>query len=48
VTVLWRLGRGPEARAIAAEAAVAFERHGDAELGRMLLALEQELSRDEN
>jgi hypothetical protein len=44
VTVLWRLGRGPEARAIAAEAAAAFERHGDLELARMLLALEQELS----
>ncbi|HEY3773595.1 MAG TPA: hypothetical protein VGL69_11410 [Solirubrobacteraceae bacterium] len=48
VTVLWRLGRGPEARAIAAEAAGAFERHGDAELARRLLALEQELSRGEN
>jgi hypothetical protein len=48
VTVLWRLGRGPEARVIAAEAAAAFERHDDAELARMLLALEQELSRGEN
>ena len=48
VTVLWRLGRGPEARAIAAEAAASFERHGDAELARMLLALEHELSRDQN
>jgi hypothetical protein len=48
VTVLWRLGRGPEARAIAAEAAAAFERHGDTELAEMLLALEQELSRGEN
>lgn len=48
VTVLWRLGRGPEARAIAGEAAAAFERHGDAELARMLLALERELSRGEN
>jgi hypothetical protein len=48
VTVLWRLGRGPEAREIAAEAAAAFERHGDAELARMLLALEQELSLGEN
>jgi hypothetical protein len=48
VTVLWRLGRGPEARVIAAEAAAAFERHGDSELARMLLALEQELSRGEN
>ena len=44
VTVLWRLGRGPEARAIAAQAAAAFERHGDADLARMLLALEHELS----
>jgi hypothetical protein len=44
VTVLWRLGRGPEARVIAAEAAAAFERHGEQELARMLLALEQELS----
>jgi hypothetical protein len=48
VTVLWRLGRGAEARAIAAEAVAAFQRHGDAELARMLLALEQELSRAEN
>ncbi|HET9126029.1 MAG TPA: hypothetical protein VFN65_14200 [Solirubrobacteraceae bacterium] len=48
VTVLWRLGRGAEARAIAAEAATAFERHGDGELARMLLALERELSRGEN
>ncbi len=48
VTVLWRLGRGPEARAIAAEAASAFERHGDPELAGMLLALEQELSHGEN
>jgi hypothetical protein len=48
VTVLWRLGRGPEARVIAAEAAVAFERHGNAELARMLLALERELSREGN
>jgi hypothetical protein len=48
VTVLWRLGRGPEARVIAAEAAAALERHGDAELARMLLALEHELSRGEN
>jgi hypothetical protein len=48
VTVLWRLGRGPEARTIAAEAAAAFERHGDGELARMLLALEHELSRGEN
>jgi hypothetical protein len=48
VTVLWRLGRGVEAKAIAAEAAAAFERHGDAELAQMLLALEQELSRGEN
>jgi hypothetical protein len=48
VTVLWRLGRGPEARVIAAEAAAAFERHGNAGLARMLLALEQELSRGEN
>ena len=44
VTVLWRLGRGAEARAIAAEAAAAFERHGDAELAGMLVALAQELS----
>jgi hypothetical protein len=46
VTVLWRLGRGPEARVIAAEAALAFERHGNAELAQMLLALERELSQD--
>ncbi len=48
VTVLWRLGRGPEARVIAAEAAAAFERHGDAALAGMLVALEHELSRGEN
>jgi len=48
VTVLWRLGRGPEARVIAAEAAVAFERHGNAELAQMLLELELELSQDED
>lgn len=48
VTVLWRLGRGPEARVIAAEAAAAFERHGDAELARMMVALEQELGSGEH
>jgi hypothetical protein len=46
VTVLWRLGRGPEARAIAAEAAVALERHGNAELAQMLVELESELSQN--
>lgn len=44
VTVLWRLGRDSEARAIAAEAAAALARHGNRELAEMLLALEDELS----
>jgi hypothetical protein len=44
VTVLWRLGRATEARAIAEEAAAAFARLGQPQLQQMLLALAAELA----
>jgi len=44
VTVLWRLGRTAEARAIADEAAATFERLGQPRLQEMLLALAGELA----
>jgi hypothetical protein len=44
VTVLWRLGRGAEARALARETAASFARLGEPELRARLEALEREIS----
>lgn len=47
VTVVWRLGRVAEARAIAREAAAAFARLGQPQLEALLLSLEREIGEDE-
>ena len=44
VTVLWRLGRGAEARGLARETAASFARLGEPELQARLTALEREIS----